>query len=139
MSKDFKPGDEVEYDPSFAGHGGKGCWRVLAVHREWIVITNGLNKPVTTVHTNLRHKQRTKPSINWAHVSLDYNWLARDASGRVFLYENMPIRSVSEWKSKGFNNKLTGAIGFASLVVGDCDWEDSLVGREYHENSSYKD
>lgn len=70
-----------------------------------------------------------KPSINWDHVSKDYNYLAEDKDGFVCLYKSKPIIGTSEWLSENFHR----AAGFASFKPGTCDWKDSLVVRPGYE------
>ncbi|GAF70508.1 unnamed protein product, partial [marine sediment metagenome] len=67
-----------------------------------------------------------KPSIAWAVVHKDYNWLATDADGASYLYVGKPTASISYFNGCGTPCRATG---FASLVVGTCDWKDSLVER----------
>ena len=38
-----------------------------------------------------------KPSINWKHVSSEFNYLAEDADGGVFLYEDKPYTATETW------------------------------------------
>lgn len=80
----------------------------------------------------------TKPSINWDHVSPDYNWLARDKSDgpdlNCFLYTGKPL--LSPWEERWgilASAKYASAEGFASLDRGTCDWKDSLVMRPGYE------
>ena len=80
----------------------------------------------------------TKPSINWDHVSPEYNWLARDKSDdadlNCFLYTGKPLNS--SWEERWVilaPAKYASAEGFASLYRGTCDWKDSLVMRPGYE------
>lgn len=80
----------------------------------------------------------TKPSINWDHVSPEYNWLARDKSDgpdlNCFLYTAKPL--LSSWEERWgilASAKYASAEGFASLDRGTCDWKDSLVMRPGYE------
>ena len=70
----------------------------------------------------------TKPSINWDHVSPQFNYMATGAEGSTFLYESKPTCSTSlnSWR-------FLGEVGFveshSSFKKGNCDWKDSLVCR----------
>ena len=74
-------------------------------------------------------KAVTKPSINWEHVSSEFNYLAEDSEvdGGVFLYENKPFIVSETWTID--NGKFAEAHMFASYIKGTCDWEDSLIER----------
>ncbi len=71
-------------------------------------------------------KAVTKPSINWSHVSAEYNYLAQDANGDVHLYGTEPPRLTTIWNMVV---PYISATAFASYVPGTCDWTDSLVKR----------
>ena len=71
-------------------------------------------------------KSVTKPSIDWSHVSPEYNHLAQDASGAGFLYCEEPYRMNTTW---GLESPYIRASTFTSYVPGTCDWKDSLVER----------
>ena len=68
-----------------------------------------------------------KPSINWEHVSSAFNYLAEDADGGVFLYEDKPHTTTETWMVD--NGELAEAHMLASYSRGTCDWKDSLVKR----------
>ena len=70
----------------------------------------------------------TKPKIDWAQVSENYRYLARDADGRVFLYAIRPEITSPEWWSLD-DGTCADASVFKTLEVGTCDWRDSLVER----------
>lgn len=71
---------------------------------------------------------KTKPSVNWDHVSDKYNWLAVDSSGDAYLYES---------KHKADTNMFLGSVAVtpcqASVLIsykrGTCNWEESLIQR----------
>lgn len=69
----------------------------------------------------------TKPSIDWSHVHPDYNWLARDSDGEVWIYSDLPTREGDFWWASG--GEVTRGKGFGSCTPGTCDWRDSLVQR----------
>ncbi len=70
----------------------------------------------------------TKPSINWDHVSEEYNWLARDNDGVGYLYPRKPIsyEYSGSWREGGMALR---ARSFSSYQPGNCEWKDSLVRR----------
>ena len=68
----------------------------------------------------------TKPSIDWNHVSPEYNYLAQDSNGQGYLCGKNPSRHIFAWV---MNSPYTRATTFTSYVPGTCDWQDSLVKR----------
>ena len=70
-------------------------------------------------------KSVTKPSIDWSHVSSEYNYLAQDSNGDGYLCGKNPHRMNMAWSME----TPTRATAFTSYVPGTCDWEDSLVKR----------
>ena len=70
-------------------------------------------------------KSVTKPSIDWSHVSSEYNYLAQDSNGDGYLCGKNPHRMSMAWSMEN----PTRATAFTSYVPGTCDWEDSLVKR----------
>ena len=71
-------------------------------------------------------KAITKPSIDWDHVSEDFQYLAMDSGGLHHLFVEKPEPADEEW---GTNARYIYAGQFASLVHGTCEWRDSLVKR----------
>ena len=71
-------------------------------------------------------KADTKPSIDWSHVSENFQYLAMDADGEFYLYPDKPQQGELQWVSR---QRLAAATHFASFVPGTCDWKDSLVKR----------
>ena len=71
-------------------------------------------------------KAVTKPSIDWDHVSEDFQYLAQDSNGVCYLYTGKPSQGECQWVT---NMLCTPAIHFASFTPGTCDWRDSLVKR----------
>ena len=71
-------------------------------------------------------KSVTKPSIDWSHVSEDFQYLAMDSSGVCYLYSGKPSQGEGQWVT---NMLCTPANRFASFIPGTCDWRDSLVKR----------
>ena len=71
-------------------------------------------------------KATTKPSIDWSHVSEDFQYLAMDEGGLHHLFSEKPEPVVLEWAANG---RYIHAEYFASFTPGTCDWRDSLVKR----------
>ena len=71
-------------------------------------------------------KAGTKPSIDWSHVSEDFQYLAMDDGGLHHLFVEEPELGEGEWTTYGL---YILAEHFASFVPGTCDWKDSLVKR----------
>ena len=71
-------------------------------------------------------KAVTKPSIDWSHVSSEFNYLVQDSDGEGYLCSEKPSRTESGWNTE---SSYTLASTFTSYVPGSCDWWDSLVKR----------
>ena len=71
-------------------------------------------------------KSVTKPSIDWSHVSPEYNYLAQDENGDGYLCGKNPHRVDVIWSME---TPYISATTFTSYVPGTCDWKDSLVKR----------
>ena len=71
-------------------------------------------------------KAVTKPSIDWSHVSEDFQYLAMDSGGLHHLFAEKPEPIAVEWTTHAL---YIYAEHFASFVPGTCDWKDSLVER----------
>ena len=71
-------------------------------------------------------KAVTKPSIDWSHVSKDFQYLAMDSDGRCWLWETKPAPFQEQWFG---GSSAVKAENFSSFISGTCDWEDSLVKR----------
>lgn len=72
----------------------------------------------------------TKPSIDWSHVAPEYKWLARDADGLAFVFNDMPWAEFNKWVWDGGECEAVCVSGFlSSYTPGTCDWKDSLVER----------
>jgi hypothetical protein len=84
-----------------------------------------------------RIKQSTPDNINWDHVHPDYNYMARDNDGLVYLYGKKPTRGSPHYGMWSTNEnqegKVSGAQAFASFKQGEVDWKDSLVVRPGYE------
>jgi hypothetical protein len=77
-------------------------------------------------------KKIEKPSINWEHVSNEFNYLAEDSEGGVFLFEKEPFVAGNMWGA--YEGEVAEASMFASYVKGTCDWKDSLIQRPDGDN-----
>ena len=76
----------------------------------------------------VQDESATKPSINWEHVSSEFNYLAEDADGGVLLYEDKPFTATETWTVD--NGELAEAhTMFASYTKGTCNWKESLIER----------
>ena len=71
-------------------------------------------------------KAITKPSIDWSHVSEDFQWLAMDSRGLHHLFAEKPKPISEKWMTHAL---YIYAKHFASFTPGTCNWEDSLVKR----------
>ena len=71
-------------------------------------------------------KAVTKPSIDWSHVSEDFQYLAMDEGGLHHLFAEKPDPIAVEWTTYAL---YIYAGHFASFISGTCDWRDSLVKR----------
>ena len=71
-------------------------------------------------------KSVTKPSIDWSHVSSEYNHLVQDSDGEGYLCGEEPACVESGW---GAESHYVSAGAFTSYVPGTCDWRGSLVKR----------
>ena len=71
-------------------------------------------------------KAAAKPSIDWSHVSPEYNYLAQDANGRGYLCGKNPHRIDTAWSME---SPYISASAFTSYTPGTCNWKDSLVER----------
>ena len=71
-------------------------------------------------------KSLTKPSIDWSHVSSEYNYLVQDSDGEGYLCGEEPLCVESGW---GSESSYTLASTFTSYTTGTCDWQDSIVKR----------
>ncbi len=71
-------------------------------------------------------KSLTKPSIDWSHVSEDFQYLAMDSGGLHHLFTEKPEPTAEEWTTHVL---YIYAEHFASFSAGTCHWRDSLVKR----------
>ena len=71
-------------------------------------------------------KAVTKPTIDWNHVSPEYNYLAQDSNGDGYLCGKNPHCMAYTWSME---SPYIRATTFTSYEPGTCDWKDSLVER----------
>ena len=71
-------------------------------------------------------KATTKPSIDWDHVSENFQYLAMDSGGLHHLFAEKPDPIAVEWTTHAL---YIYAEHFASFSAGTCHWRDSLVKR----------
>ena len=71
-------------------------------------------------------KAITKPSIDWDHVSENFQYLAMDSGGLHHLFAEKPEPIAVEWTTHAL---YIYAGHFASFTPGTCNWRDSLVKR----------
>ena len=71
-------------------------------------------------------KATVKPSIDWSHVSEDFQYLAMDSGGLHHLFVEKPDPIAVEWTTYAL---YIYAEHFTSFTPGTCDWRDSLVKR----------
>lgn len=94
---------------------------------DWVTVKRPIETPIWDWSLyDYRIAQPSKPGIDWSHVAPEYKWMARDLSGRVYLYPRKPYPSSGAWFESGY----VPASAFASARPGDCDWRESLVSRE---------
>jgi hypothetical protein len=101
-------------------HGGP--YEHFNSHGQWVTCDPFWQKSIA-----YRVKQKSKPSIDWSHVSPEYKWLAQNPSGTPFLFVSKPVPGIDHWVTGG---SAVVAKTFASYKPGTCDWKDSLVERE---------
>lgn len=71
-------------------------------------------------------KADTKPSIDWSHVSSEYDYLVQDSEGEGYLCSEKPSRIENGWNAE---SPFIEVATFTSYVPGTCDWKESLVKR----------
>lgn len=76
---------------------------------------------------SIYEEPKTKPSIDWKHVSPKFNYLATDENGITCLFEEEPSIEDTYWYCD--TGYYLEANVFSSFVEGTCDWKDSLVKR----------
>jgi hypothetical protein len=74
-----------------------------------------------------QYRIKSKPWINWEHVSESLTWLATRPDGS-YLFTAEPSMPSLKWESK-YTRASHEADNFSSFTQGTCDWRDSLVMR----------
>lgn len=100
--------------------------KVRVFRRPCLISTRPGYAPDSRYRVETVEAPQTKPSIDWAQIKPEYRWLARDLSGKCYVYETEPVMGMSTWHTNG---PFTSVIALASCKPGDCDWTDSLVER----------
>jgi hypothetical protein len=113
----------------------KGPVQFYSTRGEWLTTAG---KPYFDFHMAYRAKPLplTKPSINWDHVSKEWNWLARDQNESMWLFTQKPYIGEYCWKAKAGDNYIKTYM-FSSVISGTCDWKDSLVERPMKEDKNF--
>jgi hypothetical protein len=68
----------------------------------------------------------TPDTINWDHVSPEWQYMARDNTGAAFFYDTEPRKKNGFWSN---DSECLRVCGFASYARGTVDWSESLVVR----------
>lgn len=71
--------------------------------------------------------QGVKDSINWDHVAPEFNYMARDSCGTVWLFKSKPEMIGGIWHLS--QEDMAEAHSHTSYRRGTVDWKDSLVIR----------
>lgn len=81
-------------------------------------------------YDDVQYRIKSKPWINWEHVSEKFNALAVDEQGAARFYSSRPVLSVenSIWLTPHYGSSMSVS-AFASFTPGTCAWQDSLVMR----------
>lgn len=77
---------------------------------------------------------KTPDSINWDHVSDEFNCMVTNKQGGTILYPRIAkVHRIdphtASWSCSGAAHRYAFAIDYASFVKGNMYWEDSLVVR----------
>lgn len=94
--------------------------------KKWAVV-----RPPSWNPMSIYRKAQTKPSVNWDHVSDDFNWLAVGGDGKAYLHGKKPYLD----KTYGFWISVSAtrtARVLSSYKRGTCDFKESLVMRPGH-------
>jgi hypothetical protein len=74
-----------------------------------------------------QYRIKSKPWINWEHVSDDVVAICTNGDGKTRLYDSYPTET---YKEDGWRWDIVGRADlFLSFTQGTCDWRDSLVMR----------
>ena len=64
---------------------------------------------------------------HWNAIDSNWKYVARDADGRAWFYENEPSCYGSGWVAQG-EVACAKPLEFTKAFL-ECDWKDSLIGR----------
>lgn len=78
-------------------------------------------------YPDAQYRIKSKPWINWEHVSDDVLAMATDANGTSLLFYEKPVKINSYWDV--FHTISLSICSHKSFTLGTCDWRDSLVMR----------
>lgn len=93
-----------------------------------------LNSLYNVIDSKTFRIKPSKPSIDWSHVSDEFNYLARDKEGLVYLYGDKPKITEYDWWFVD-DVEFVSASAFKSIEIGNCDWTESLVERPDNEEN----
>ncbi len=96
--------------------------RYSNIREQWELDEDPDFKPV------FQYRIKSKPWINWEHVSELLTWLATGADGSSCLFTAEPSMPSLKWESKS-TTASHAADNFSSFTQGKCDWRESLVMR----------
>ncbi len=87
--------------------------------------------PVVSMH-GIYRIPKTKPSVDWSHLSSEFKYLTRDEAGCGYVYTDRPDWREGMWvwpqaTAKGFGRRIDNIL--ASYKPGNCLSRESLVVR----------
>lgn len=68
-------------------------------------------------------------TIDWSHVSPEFKFMARNESGKAWIYNNAPRPVDGAWRVWRSIDFFLQAENFASYKRGTVEWHESLVER----------
>lgn len=110
-------GKDIQFRP--AGEVGPFGWRNFDCDR---------TPKFNFVNSEYRIRPAEPDSIDWSHVAPRLKFMARDKSGKAYLYEAKPKMMSIEFYCNE-TTSLAVAEDYASFRQGSVDWADSLVCR----------
>lgn len=105
-----------------AHHEGKKI-ELLANCKHWTRATPDWSKHCTY---RIAPEPLIPDFIDWNHVAPEFNFMARDKNGRLYLFGGEPRPEDDMWS--GFGPAAKAHV-FASYRRGTVEWKDSLVRR----------
>ena len=85
------------------------------------------NFPVWDWCNNDYNIVKTPPSVDWSVIKPEYQWLAVDECGAIWVYTHKPIKHDAIWSSTWGEGCCVSSL--VSTNRGEVSWEDSLVKR----------